>query len=360
MIKVGIIGTRGIPNQYGGFERFVELLVVDPIWIGDVHFFVYGEKNETNRAVHHNYTYVPLKRNKSAGITYYFESVSKALDTCDIVLCCGVAISVAAFIPRIYGKKLIINPDGCEWRRTKWSKVGRLLIRAMYFPALLFADRIVIDSEALREDFHQRFSFKSVFIPYQAVIPKEVNVCDGQDFLDRFGLHASSNYLVVIARLEPENNISMICEAFKMSQRDDLELVIVGNTDTNYFLNILVSQYSCLANIHFVGGVYDQNILNSLRRLASVYIHGHTVGGTNPSLLEALVVCEGALICHDNKYNREVAGDNAGYFSDVAGLAVILNSISVDKSPKSNSWSDSRYRPDVVAAQYRNLFQSLI
>ncbi len=359
MINVGIIGTRGIPNSYGGFERFVELLVLDPIWDGEVHFVVFGEENESDHSFNQNYTYIALSRNKSSGIGYYFESVWKSLKSCDVILCCGVAISIAAFVPGMFGKKLVVNPDGCEWRRTKWSAIGRLLIKAMYFPALLFADRIVIDAEGLRDDFGKRFSAKSVFIPYQAVSPPESNVYSDQEFLSLFGLSASSKYVVVIARLEPENNVDMICEAFNASLRTDLELIIVGNVDTKYFLDTLRATYFDLPNIHFVGGVYDQNLLNSLRQTATAYIHGHTVGGTNPSLLEALIACEGSLLCHDNKYNREVSGDNALYFADVAELKECFKSLSIDRLNSRNVWSDPRYDPKMIAMQYYKLFKSI-
>lgn len=359
MIKVGIIGTRGIPNRYGGFERFVELLVSESMWKGEVHFVIFGEENNHEHSKNSNYTFISLKHKKSAGIRYYFESVARAIRQCDIILCCGVGISVTAFIPKIFGKKLIINPDGCEWRRTKWSLLGRTLIKLMYYPALLFADKIVIDAEALREDFGERFSSKSVYIPYQATPPRLLGSSE-EIYTTESLLNLSESFVVVIARLEPENNIAMICDAFATSNRPELRLIIVGSTDTVHFLQILEPLYGKTENIKFVGDIYNQDLLNYLRDKAIAYVHGHSVGGTNPSLLEALVACRGELFCHDNKYNKEVASNHAQYFSNKAQLCDFFVSLPEKQALKINNWYDERYLPSVIGKQYHELFNILI
>lgn len=355
MIKVGIIGTRGIPNNYGGFERFVEVLVGESIWKDEVHFIIFGEENSCDHSKNSGYSYIALNRKKSAGIGYYFESIAKAVFRCDIILCCGVGISVAAFIPKMCGRKLIINPDGCEWRRTKWSLLGRILIKLMYYPALLFADKIVIDAEALRNDFGKRFSSKSLYIPYQAIPPRLPGLSEG-GLVPGVQLDLSDSFVAVIARLEPENNIAMICDAFVASNRPELSLIIVGNTDTDHFLESLKPSYGQTKNIKFVGGIYDQDLLNDIRDKALAYAHGHTVGGTNPSLLEALIACKGTLICHDNKYNREVAHNYAQYFSNKAQLSELFVKLPKKQVTKINNWFDERYVPAVIAKQYYGLF----
>ena len=146
-IKVGIIGTRGIPNNYGGFERFVELLIKEHNSKSNVHFIIYGEKNQIEKYEDDRFEYKILKSRKSNGIVYYIESLFKSIFDCNIIFCCGVSISFLSFLPRILGKKLIINPDGCEWKRSKWSILQRVLIKSFFLPTFIFSNKIIIDSK---------------------------------------------------------------------------------------------------------------------------------------------------------------------------------------------------------------------
>ncbi|MFN3557898.1 MAG: glycosyltransferase [Brevundimonas sp.] len=354
MITVGIIGTRGIPNGHGGFERFVELLVDDARW-GDteVRFKVFGEAADRE--------YNPWTDLRDVGFTknerpfwYYFRSAMLATEECDIVLCCGVALSIFSFWPPLHGKALVINPDGCEWRRTKWSLPGRLAVRMMYLPALLAARRVVIDAEALREDFN--LGPKAWYIPYSAPEPTVSPMPDeARDALD---LHRP--YMLVVARLEPENNVQAIVQAFAALDQTEVDLIVVGGKTTPFYESGLKGWER--DNIRFVGPIYDQDRLNQLRSNCIAYMHGHSVGGTNPSLLEALATVTGELICHDNKYNREVAGNNASYFRDVPHLSQLMNSVL--SSDARASWNgrapvrDVRFHPDTIFNRYLEFFRS--
>lgn len=357
MITVGIIGTRGIPNTYGGFERFVELLVDEPIWKeNDIHIIVYGENND---GVHNAWTSVRkvgvAKSNNP--VTYYVQSTKLATSECDIIFCCGVGLSVFAFWPRIRGKAFVVNPDGCEWRRTKWSFIGRILIRMMYTPALWAANRIVIDAEALRSDFGRALGNKASYIGYQAPEPKVTPLSD----TTRNKLTLTRPFMLVIARLEPENNIDIIVQAFSELNNPEVDLIIVGGVKTRFFQETL----SVLAQTHvrFVDAIYDQNILGELRSNCLAYVHGHSVGGTNPSLIEAISTVRGHLICHDNKYNREVAGNEAGYFKDVVQLRGLFERICAGDIHSVNHRAvsrDNRFHPGIIAQKYLDLFLSVM
>ena len=357
MYKIGIIGTRGIPNNYGGFERFVELLVGENIWKEhDIRFFVYGADKD------HSYNDWTQLRNVGFSkderpFAYYFESAKLATRECDVIVCCGVALSFFAFWPVLVGRALIVNPDGCEWRRTKWSWFGRLLIRVMYMPALAAATQIVIDAEALREDFGGALGNKARYIGYQAPQPGASLLSD----VTRQQWVLARPFVLVIARLEPENNIHLIVHAFRQLQQGGLDLIVVGGITTPFYKRVLAplaSQY-----VRFVGAIYDQLTLNELRSNCRAYVHGHSVGGTNPSLLEALSTVRGELLCHDNKYNREVAGLEAAYFTDESQLADLLRPHSdspADREPAHRTPSrDERFRPDTIARRYLELFKDI-
>lgn len=348
---VGIIGTRGIPNLYGGFERFVELLVCDEIFDGRVKFKVYGETEDLYYNERCDVRWVGFCKNKNP-LRYYIESTILATKECDVILCCGVGISIFAAWPRIFGKKIIVNPDGCEWKRTKWSKYGRLIIKAMYWPAMFFANKIVIDAEALAEDFGL-LDNKYTYIGYQA--PESNIYPQNMDFVEKNSLQ--DGYALVIARLEPENNIKMIVDAFSNDINKNKTLIIVGSTDTKFYKKVIDG--NLCDNIKFVGAIYDQDVLNGLRSGCSMYIHGHSVGGTNPSLLEALSTVGGHMICHRNKYNKEVAGNDAEYFEDSKELSDIVASLSFSGPTARLPKRDIRFDPKNISQKYLNLFTSV-
>lgn len=355
-IKVGVIGTRGIPNNYGGFERFIELLVKEHNQKNNIHLIIFGEKNQKAEYSNLNYDYVILNNRKSQGMIYYIESLFKSLIQCDVIFCCGVSISFLSFLPRIFGKKLIINPDGCEWEREKWSIFERFLIRIMYLPALLFANKIIVDSESLKSDFGKFFNKKYVYIPYQNPSFSFAKSVDVQKLFNVKNIKLSKDYILVIARLEPENNLKLICDAF-IESKSKKQLIIVGKTDTKFYLTKLVKYNNPSYNIFFSGGIYQQDILNTLRKNALLYIHGHSVGGTNPSLIEALGSCLGNIACHSNKYNIEVAKDCSSFFSDKKQLMKIIDSTDQMSLKEMNNWYDPRFNSQKIYQDYIRQFK---
>ncbi|RYG85321.1 MAG: DUF1972 domain-containing protein [Alphaproteobacteria bacterium] len=355
MPTVGLIGTRGLPNTHGGFERFIELLVQDDRWAAtDIRFVVYGEGEEGP------YNAWTSQRNlgftkDSRKLGFYFRSAMLATKECDIVLCCSVPLSIFSYWPRLHGKPLIMNPDGCEWRRTKWSAAGRLAIAAMYVPAMAAAHRVVIDAEALREDFH--LGKKAVYIPYSA--PEPIVHPLRQTTRERLGIDRP--YMLLIARLEPENNVALAVKAFHALGDRGVDLIVVGNTGTRHYKDDLATMDG--GPIRFVGGVYNQPMLDELRSGCVAYFHGHSVGGTNPSLLEALSAVTGVILCHDNKYNREVAGEHAEYYSTPATLSdrmadLVLNLPSAGQARQPER--DARFHPATIFTRYLELFREVL
>lgn len=353
---VAIIGSRGIPNSYGGFESFLEAFcssnqVKDSL----VKIIVYGEQPSTEVG---NIETVHLGVLKSQRPTwYYVKSTLKALKKADIVMSCGVGVSPVAVLVKLAGKKLVVHPDGVEWNRSKWTRLQRGLIRLMYYPALAFADNIILDSGALAAAFPRWCSRKSTYIAYPAPPLMPRRHPRGID---------CQNYALVIARLEPENNIEMIISGFlKSSHQHEMPLFIIGAIDTTHYRERLAKYAS--DRIIFLGPIFDKDRLANFRDGARIYFHGHSVGGTNPSLLEILASHARKIACHDNVYNREVALDDAAYFSTSSDVTSTIYE-SLGESEKMNNdtitirhrrmLSDVRYHASDVFGAYLSLLLS--
>lgn len=314
-MKLAILGSRGIPARYGGFETFAQELAVRLSDAGvNVTVFCEGSRDSTEtwgNSIELRHVYTP-RLGPATTVLYDLRCLWSARREFDVVYMLGYGAAIFCFIPRLWRRQVWINMDGVEWSRSKWSYFARLWLKAMEAAAMFTAKRLIADAEAIRTHLERRH--KSMpdcsVIAYGAPI---VETSASQSSLQQFALRVGKYYLVV-CRIEPENHVLEILEGFVQS-RSDCCLAIVGDTSA-------VSRYvarirGCLPakdpRVRFLGPVYDQVALRSLRLGCFAYIHGHSVGGTNPSLLEALG-CGNRVIAHDNDFNREVAGSHARYF----------------------------------------------
>ena len=322
-MKLAILGTRGIPAQYGGFETFAEELAVRLVQHGvDVTVFC-------ERQAHDQYAeymgvklfYVPVFRlGPLSTIIFDLLCLWHARKAFRVVYMLGYGASLFCFLPRLWGNKVWINMDGLEWSRSKWSWAAKLWLRAMEALAMWTPNRIIADADGILKHLQGRYNH----LPDASVISygaKVVDIPPPISILDEFGLQSKS-YLLVVCRLEPENHLLEIIEGYRTSTIT-LPLIILGNhlVGTSY-VKSLVSYMN--ENIRFIGTVFNQGKLLALRYHSYAYIHGHSVGGTNPSLLEAMG-CGNCIIAHDNQFNREVAGASALYFGDTSSLSEILS-----------------------------------
>jgi glycosyltransferase involved in cell wall biosynthesis len=237
------------------------------------------------------------------------------------VLITGVGGSI--FYPFLkWGKvKFITNVDGLEAKRSKWSALKQIYISIAEWAAMRFSDHIIADSAGISSYIMQHYSMPSKYITqieYGAALNTQLN----PQVLEHYKVQHNS-YFLVVSRLEPENNVHLIIDGY-LKSNTALPLLIVGNvTNTSYVQQLSKIQRP---NIHFIGGVYDRAALDALRYSCKAYLHGHSVGGTNPSLLEAMGsgnVC----ICHDNEFNREVTAGQHFYFSDSDDVAQVIRDI---------------------------------
>lgn len=348
-LKVAILGSRGIPARYGGFESFVENLSKRLVKMGlDVTVFC----PSYNSYKKHSYKGVKLRfalnleKYLGAVGTLLFDllSILKAsfLDF-SIVYMLGYSSSFFCIIPRLFKKKVIINTDGLEWKRSKWSKFARVYLKLSEWFATKVANLLISDSLAIKDYFKKRYRKNSVFIPNGS----KVYFSKNPKILKEFGLKKFGYYLVV-ARLEPENNIHTIIKGFSLSNSKKKLFIIANIKKTKYFEKIMKL---CKKDkrIIFFGPLYDQSKLNEIRANAFAYIHGHSVGGTNPSLLESMG-CGSAVIAFDVPFNREVLRNNGLFFKNEIELKNIIEKL--EKMSKRKISSIGKKNREIIKKYY--------
>lgn len=366
-MKIAILGTRGIPNAYGGFEQFAEYIshglseIGYEVTVYNPHFY----KPEMKRIGKVNIVHVYCPEHTigaSAHYLYDFLCLRHAVrNNFDIIYEAGYATSSLSYRLKRKGRKpfIVTNMDGIEWRREKWNSFTKLFIKYCEGLAILRSDHIVADNEGIKSYLDNKYDVDSRFVPYGA------DIAQNFDYTVLRDLNIESNkFLLIIARIEPENNIRLMMNAYEKSQ-SHYPLIIVGN-HTGKYAKELERQFSHNENIRFVGGVYDKAKLDALRKAALCYIHGHKVGGTNPSLLEAMAA-DAYIMAYENLFNGSVLQSNASFFKNEDELALLLKTLEADKlANEINYRSNNRkviiekYSWDNIIQQYDHFFKEIV
>jgi rhamnosyltransferase len=236
------------------------------------------------------------------------------------------------FIPKLFRKKIAVNVDGREWTREKYNSLEKTALQLNERFALRYADVAIADARAIQAYLKASRGREATFIPYGVDVPASapwnpslLRALHGGSELANL---ESGEYYLIVARLERENNITTMVEAF-LTARTDKRLIIVGNfLDSCYEeeIHALVAEHEGHDRVAFSGAVYEKGVLSMLRQHCFAYLHGHSAGGTNPSLLEAMAA-RNVILAHDNPYNREVCGRFALFFSDAASLRALIQSV---------------------------------
>ena len=323
MLRIAIIGTRGIPNFHGGFEQFAEYISQ---YLANHGFsvFVYCSRLHPYREsqwkdVRLVHCKDPEDRIGTAGqFVYDLNCIWHARKSnYDLILQLGYTSSSVWgwLLPR---KPVIVtNMDGLEWKRSKYSKKVRVFLKYAEKLAIKYSDYLVADSLGIQSYLMEEYQVNSDYIPYGARVFSDPNAL----VLEKYNLNKYA-YNLLIARLEPENNIVTILDGVVASNSNQPFLVI-GKHQTKYG-SYLKKRYKDFEKIRFLGGIYHLDDLNNLRYWSNLYFHGHSVGGTNPSLLEAMA-SSGLIIAHDNVFNRSILGTDALYFKSDAEVTSYLS-----------------------------------
>lgn len=310
-MNIAILGTRGIPANYGGFETFAENLSTRLVKRGH-KVTVYGRSSYIDK-IQTSYKGVRLKILPTISHKYLDTPVNTFLASChaifqkyDVVFICNSANSFCALLPRIAGKRVVLNVDGLEWKRAKWSVFGQWVYKISEWLATFIPNHIVTDAREVQNYYKKKFNKQSTYIPYGSSVTK----MKSKAILEKYRLK-KGKYFLYVSRLEPENNAHVVIQAFK-KVHTNYPLVIVG--DAPYSKDYIRSLKEMKdERVIFTGYVFDKGY-NELQSHAFCYVQATEVGGTHPALVEAMGYGN-CILANDVPEHREVLADTGLYFS---------------------------------------------
>lgn len=364
-MKVAIIGSRGIPARYGGFETFAEVLAQGLAKYGhDVVVYSLPEFKGipfTNPKIKRVFIKAPrLSFLEKVSMSSLSILHSTFIEKNDAIMYLGVSGGLVMWLPKICLTKTIVNIDGLEWKRSRWGGFIKFALKTLEWLAVKWSDVVIADSEAIGEYVSSEYKKRYKFIPY-GVDECKYELRHWHEIKNKYKLEQNDYYLIV-GRHVPENNFDISIQGFLQSNSNK-KLVIVSNLKT---LNSCTSdvQVNGLPSekVIFTGPIYDRPNLYALRANAFAYIHGHSVGGTNPSLLEA-ISSKNIVFAYDVPFNREVLQEYGYYFRDEQQLSGLINFIEKDfkESDKEKIFNyydqilKEKYNWDIVIKKYVSL-----
>lgn len=383
MKHVFIIGSKGIPAKYGGFETFVDKLTEKQVDKNIKYHVACMADNDDEFEYNGAHCFnVKVPNIGPAKAVYYdmaaFKYCNKYIEKNNIndaivyVLACRIGPFVKHYKKKLnkMGGCLYVNPDGHEWKRAKWNWAIRKYWKFSEKLMVKHAQLLICDSKNIekyiKEDY-RKYNPNTTYIAYGADVQKSKLTDSSNEWTDWCNKHSvkAKNYFLVVGRFVPENNYETMIREF-MKSRTDKDFVLITNVEQNKFYNQLKEKtgFDKDSRIKFVGTVYNQELLKKIREEAFAYFHGHEVGGTNPSLLEALASTDVNLLV-DVGFNREVAEDGALYWSkDEGALCKVIDSCtdySADKVVTLSNKSTERIVKDFswekIVTDYEKIFR---
>ncbi len=361
--RLAIIGSRGIPGHYGGFETFAERLSLGLVERGhSVTVYCTAAYDNYKKMEYQGVKRVIVPSVPIKSLEKIFTSLLSCIHTAttryQIIYFLGVSPVLFAWLPRLAGTKTVINIDGLEWKRQKWGRAAAWYLRFSESLSGSLCDVVIADSMEIKRYFEEEYGKEAIYIAYGADVASH----EDNGVLARYGLE-SRKYFLQVCRLEPENNTEILLREYAKVQTD-IPLVILGGAPYSDTYQEKLKQIAD-SRVKFLGSVYGSDY-NVLRSHAFCYIHGHEVGGTNPALLEALAGGN-CVIALDVKYNLEVIGDAGLSFSKSDGsLSRMLADLiahpecadgfrikAMDRIRQCYTWKS-------IIDKYENLFSSLV
>lgn len=356
-----VLGIRGLPASHGGFESFAEKLAP---WMLNAGWrvTVYCQGSDNGKRTVDTWqgcqrVHIPVHGdNAFSTIEFDIKSTVDAIKNPGIILTLGYNTGFLAIYSRIMKKTNLINMDGIEWKREKYSLFEKIYLWLNELIASKFGNTLIADHPEIALHLMRHTSSSKIeTIAYGSDrLSDEDPSC-----LNEFGLE-KDKYLTLIARPEPENSILEIVTAFSQKERG-VRLLVLGNYREDQAYHVLVRK-AASREVIFAGAVYEKIKIRAIRRFSLAYLHGHRVGGTNPSLVEALGAGN-AIIAHDNKFNRWVAGESALYFSNEDECSSKIDEVISNNMIRENCrnaalqrWSDEFMWPSILS-KYENLLE---
>ena len=324
MKRVAIIGTQGVPANYGGFETLVENIIGEHC-SDNIEYTVYCSAKDMPQKLYEykgaKLKYINWRANGVQSVFYDITAMIRSIRGYDTILVLGV--SGCTFLPifkLLSRAKVIVNIDGLEHRRDKWTRSIRKFLLLSEVAAVKNAHTIIADNKGIADYVTWRYKKDAKLIAYggdhalRNVAQEKQN-----EILAKFGLNMGG-FSISVCRIEPENNCHITIDAFAKSGKP---LVFVGNWQRNEYSRRLKERYGNCSNIKLIDSIYDLDILYTLRSNARCYIHGHSAGGTNPSLVEAMFLGR-PILAYDVVYNRETTYQKAYYWKNSEQLQQLV------------------------------------
>ncbi|MCX6559674.1 MAG: DUF1972 domain-containing protein [Candidatus Aminicenantes bacterium] len=362
-MRIALIGTRGVPARYGGFETCAEELGRRLAARGhDVRVYCRDSPDQPRLSTYLGMSliHLPAIRTRSLEtLSHVFLAMLHALvRKNDIILVFNYASSPLLAIPSWLGRRIVLHMDGMEWARQKWAGLGHLYFALAEKLAVTLPIPLISDARAIQSYYRERHGRETVFLSYGAPLLSSRR----PEILDRLGLKPRG-YFLQMARFEPENNIHLTLRAFEELETDKVLVLIGGSAYKSRYMEILDSSRD--PRVRRLGFCYDQDTLRELLCHSYAYIHGNEAGGTNPGLLQALAAGS-FVIARDVVFNREVASDAALYYPKTAAGLRAEMAWAVDHPrdleagrERARAIIRSRYNWDRVTDGYEELFRSL-
>lgn len=321
-MKVAILGTRGIPNHYGGFEQFAEYFSVYMVQKGH-EVYCYNSHNhphqeKTFQGVHIIHQHDPEYKFGTFGqFIYDYNCILDARQrNFDVILQLGYTSNSIWYFLLPKKSVIVTNMDGIEWKRSKYNCAVQQFLRFAERLAAVTSDHLVADSLGIQTFLKKRYGKDSTYIAYGAHPFHQPDVSVVQKYQVQ-----PNQYHMLMARFEPENNLEMVLDGVVLSGQNT-PILVIGKHETKYG-TYLKNKYKNHTYIRFLGAIYQINDLNNLRYFCHFYFHGHSVGGTNPSLLEAMA-SQAFILAHSNDFNKGILKENAFYFKNAQEVKNLL------------------------------------
>lgn len=355
MKRVAILGTQGVPAKYGGFETLVENIIGDNC-SDDVEYTVFcSGKDMPERLPEYKgakLKYVNFRANGVQSIPYDIVSMMRSMRGYDTIMVLGV--SGCIFLPflKLFSRsKIIVNIDGLEHRRAKWKGWVRRFLKLSESVAVRYADMTIADNRGIQDYVSHVYNKEAQLVTYGGNhVLVDVSKERETEILEKYSLK-KNEYHMSLCRIEPENNCHLTLEAFSKSKE---KLIFIGNWQHNGYSKKLKEQYSGYDNIMLLDSIYDLDILYALRKNTKCYIHGHSAGGTNPSLVEAMFFGR-PVLAFNIVYNRETTHHKAKYYQNSKELLRYIENIP-DNGNKMSQVAWRYYTWKRVAKEYEALY----
>jgi glycosyltransferase involved in cell wall biosynthesis len=362
-MKIALIGTRGIPANYGGFETCAEELAVGLARAGHEVVVYCRPSNAMGDPTEYKgvrLVYRRLIETKSLGtITHTASSLWHAVrQDFDVLMVFNAGNGPLCILPRLFRRRFAVNVDGLEWRRAKWGRIVKAYYQFGEWCSARLATRIVSDSRGIQDYYNRRYSTPSTFIPYGAHVEGSID----SSVLLQYGLKPGE-YFFVASRLEPENNADTTIAAFERLDTDK-KLVIAGGANWDSPFVERLSRTSD-PRVKLLGPIYESGHIQELHAHCYAYVHGNEVGGTNPALLKALGYGN-CVLALDVNFNAEVVGDAAVlYRKDPADLAAKMQrliddpELAAEYRRRAPLRIQEAYQWEIVVRDYESLFRRI-